>query len=163
MAMNDLRAVIEKHAHADCVAPPQSADWKTRRDLFTSIYRTDSNAGYTFPDRFKTLERELERCYCAGAFVACIMLSKALAEAVDAQFGNNATDRANFWTSISGQVSQVDKNWLANLRNTWAHAAKDPKYQLAQYANYVNKQSEIENDAVTAMRIAFRIGCEYAK
>lgn len=116
------------------LAPPDRRDWEARAGWFWAAH--DANAGPAPLDldaRREALLADLELSFCAGAWVAVVLLAWSLVEPVD---------RAR---EARAEPPSPDLDWLRERRNALAHGA----------AGAVAAEPGRE-EAEGAVRVAFR-------
>jgi hypothetical protein len=122
---------IDEIARTYCSAPPDATEWATLRETFTGLGNILYNANNKrpLPEHFKALERELERCYCSSAFIACISLSYSIVETF--QLSLTKSVRA----TLNDQLEYIEEEfvWLRERRNDLSHFGR-PSNKLTRVA-----------------------------
>ncbi|ELI5882865.1 hypothetical protein ACVW8L_004554 [Vibrio parahaemolyticus] len=149
-----MREELDYISHIPSWAPSDN-EWEQRRRIYDSIWSdcinengslTNSHAG--------NLNVELERCYCSGAWVACIILAAAMAEV--------HLSYLNKWKNNQylEELGIDDKwEWLKKKRNDLIHGSRstsDNRLPTEKYQT-VQGRKELEMDARKAIFVALKI------
>jgi len=128
---------------AFCVAPPTYEQWKARRDVVTGLgtkfYNSFGNNAP--PEKFQVLERELERSYCSGAFLACIVFAAAIVEL----FHMDANQDARNELEVRLEYITDEIEWLKSTRNDIAHYLRAP--DALSMDEYISAKGGLESSA----------------
>lgn len=133
--------------------PPDAHEWEYRRRKYDAIWlscigesvaRTNDHVG--------GLKLELERSFCSGSWIACIMLAAAIVEVhlsyLD-KWKNSERDAA-----IDALNIKNDWVWLRNRRNNLIHGKVGSEDSRLSATEYANCRDDLQRDAQTAIRIA---------
>lgn len=105
---------------------PSSRIWEARRQIYIGLERdasllvtkaTRTPYGGPFESRFVIPERELELCFCTGAWLACLMLSMSIIERVEQH--HLGDDREIFTRWVKDDTYRAGRK----LRNAGSHLA----------------------------------------
>ncbi|EGQ8984660.1 hypothetical protein AB3A37_003157 [Vibrio alginolyticus] len=130
-------------------AAPEQALWSHRREYFA--YYVGQALGDEFggssTNQTRILELELERAFCAGAWVACIVLACAAGEVYLHAKGEKR--EAKFLKKY-----KLREEWMAleKLRNRIVHNSDELSYD-----EYMNSPDELEKKAHIAIQTALKV------
>ncbi|HHF3133889.1 TPA: hypothetical protein ACPJ1T_004474 [Vibrio diabolicus] len=141
-------------AEVFCSAAPSQEDWLKRRDEFMGFGLKFHNLEKpdAVPERFKTFERELERCYCSRAYIACVVIAASIQESC-VMFQRSVSthkDVAKFLEYIDEDIK-----WLRETRNKYMHAGKKQNEMSLEY--FVDERDQLESDARRAAATIYHI------
>lgn len=134
-------------------SPPSLELWDQRRQHYDHLWSIAINpAGSTTCQHAGELIWELERCFCSGAWVACIILSEAICQVHLSEEKKRGAGRD--W--ILNNLGLLDEyRWLDDRRNTFAHNRSQGR-ALSSH-EYRRENEKLETEAVRAIRIALTI------
>jgi hypothetical protein len=124
---------------------PLSQVWEERQDWFENLFDVDNKGwgGYIMSEHATGLLVDLQAVYCAGAFIACIILSCAIIDAhlQDAEGANGGNMQSTFAAS-----SYHDKlEWLRKRRNRLVHFKENHPLAISVDDHWENReQHELE-------------------
>lgn len=146
-------------AETFCVFPPSHDEWLERRSVVTNLSAKLYNlsAMQDLPERFDALERELERCYCSGAYLACIVLAQSIVETL--QHKKSGRDRAAIDEYL--EYCQEEVNWLRERRNNLLHVGR-PSNSIT-LDSYVDERDALEGDARSAVSIVYHVARAFVR
>lgn len=157
--MTDPNQSIDAMAETFCISPPSQTDWTERRNVVTGLsakyYYLDREG--RVPGRFSALERELERCYCSGAYLACIAFAQSIVETL--QHKHSGGDRTAMDKFL--EYCQDDVDWLRLRRNDLLHVGR-PQNSL-NLASYESDRTNLEVDARRAIAIVYHVARAFVK
>lgn len=157
--MTDPHHNIKAMAETFCVSPPSYDEWMERRNLANNLSVKFYNLSMKgqLPERFDALERELERCYCSGAYLACIAFAQSIVETL--QHKHSGGDRAAMDGFLKYCQDEVD--WLRLRRNDILHVGR-PQNNIT-LDSYESERAELEHDARRAISIVYHVARAFAK
>lgn len=130
-----------------------------RRDVVTglSLKLYNLTESTELPDRFDALERELERCYCSGAYLACIVLAQSIVETLQHKKSGGDPEALNEFLNYcrEGVV------WLRDRRNDLLHAGR-PSNSIT-LSEYTIQQESLESDARSAVSVVYHVARAFVK
>lgn len=131
---------------------PDLETWEDRKTWFENELENKQHplASYLLSDQATALLVELQSCYCAGAFLAVIILSVSI---IDAQLRATEAMDNKIGTAklLDEYFTGKDINWLRKLRNKYVHIDIDnPALTIDdQYSN----RKQMESDARRAIQM----------
>ncbi|ARU32731.1 hypothetical protein CAP31_14310 [Sulfuriferula sp. AH1] len=144
---------------AFCVAPPTYEQWMARRDVVTGlgVKYYDSLGKNSPPEKFQVLERELERSYCSGAYLACVVFAAAIVELFLQDVNEGARDE------IHEQLDYIKDEiaWLKSTRNDIAHYLRAP--DALSMADYIFAKGGFEVSARQAIAVVYQVARAYVR
>lgn len=134
--------------------PPSSELWQQRRKdydyLWSIAIHTDGSSNCQHAG---SLKLELERCYCAGAWVACIIIAEAICEIhFSSEKKSNGVNKNIFAEKLG--ISE-DLKWLRDSRNALIHDKKQGMSLSSR--DYRRERNSLENDAKRATFLALKV------
>lgn len=134
-------------------SPPSVELWEQRRQRYDHLLSAAMNpGGSTTCQHSGELKWELERCFCSGAWVACIILSEAVCEIHLSEEKKRGVQKDR----ILNELGLLDEHrWLKDRRNTLAHNRSEGR-ALSSH-EYRRESEKLENEAVRAIRIVLTI------
>jgi hypothetical protein len=153
MNIDDAIALGEAY----CVSPPSYEEWMNRRKTFTDFGRKYyfSLGNAEPPEKFRVFERELERCYCAKAYLACIVFADAIVGILKADVNEEARKELN--TRLEYIADEIQ--WLRDRRNELSHYPR-PHYE-GTLDGYTRARGELEGEARQACAIVYHVARAY--
>ena len=144
---------------AFCVAPPTYEQWMARRDVVTGLGTKFYNSiGVNAPpEKFQTLERELERSYCSGAFLACVVFASAIVEL----FLMDVNERARDELQQRLECIKDEIEWLKCTRGNIVHYLRAP--DALSMDEYVFAKDGLESSARRAVSIVYHVARAYVR
>lgn len=137
-------------------SPPDSHEWEYRRRKYDFIWMSCINPnGSTTNDHADGLQLELERSFCSGCWVACIMLSAAIVE-VHLSF----LDR---WKRAEAKIATKELNiteeweWLRERRNMLVHGKVGSEESRLSATEYRYGRDSLQREAQRAVRVALQV------
>ena len=129
---------------------PSASEWQSRKSFFTSeMGKALGDLGGVSTRHSRVLELELETVFCAGAWLATVVLACASAEVYVA--GQDAKREAKFLEPYGLREEWI---WLTNRRNQIVHATDKSPVDVSG-RNY--QQPDLEQDARRAVTAALSI------
>jgi hypothetical protein len=131
---------------------PDSELWEERKAWFENKLEKGQHslANYLVSDQATALLIDLQSCFCAGAFLAVIILSVSV---IDAQLRETEARDAKIGTAklLDQYYTGEHIDWLRRLRNRYVHVDINcPAVSVdAQYNNRV----QMESDARKAIQV----------
>lgn len=119
--------------------------WEERKGWFENELENKQHplASYLLSDQGTALLVELQSCYCAGTFLAVIILSVSI---IDAQLRETEAVDNKIGTAklLDEYFTGKDINWLRKLRNKYVHVDIDnPALTIDdQHTNRKNMESD---------------------
>lgn len=132
---------------------PNKEQWRERRNYIS--FCTEEALGKNYSgestEQTKILEYELERVFCSGAWLACIILALASSEVYVCSLEKKDGTKhiAKF---LKKYKLRNDWIWLKNRRNKLVHVN-----DFYNYKEYMHDSHELEDDARRAVAIAIKI------
>lgn len=144
---------------AFCVRPPTNEEWMTRRDMVTglSLKFYNSLGKNNPPDKFRVLERELERSYCSGAYLSTVILAAAIVEIFYADVNKVARDSLN--ESLEYIQDEIEK--LRSKRNDIAHYLRAP--DAISLKDYIHSKDDFEVLARQSVSLVYHVARAYVR
>lgn len=132
----------------DC--PSQEA-WDRRSDLISEMLReAEKWPSYLLSDHATALFMDMERAYCAGAWLSVIVMSVSVIDSHlrETEAMDNGLGTAKLLQKYYGG-SNID--WLRKLRNQYVHT--DIQNPALEMNAWFDNQAILEKDATTAMQM----------
>lgn len=109
------------------------------------------------PEKFQVLERELERSYCSGAFLACVVFATAIVELFDMDVNQGTRD------VLHEQLGYIkdEIEWLKSARNDIAHYLRAP--DVLSMNDYIFAKGGLEASARQAVAIVYHVARAYVR
>lgn len=157
--MEKMSHNLDAFAATFCVHPPTSDEWTARRDVITGLSLKLYNLKELrdLPERFDVFERELERCYCSGAYFACIALAQSIVETL--QHKKSGGDKLAMDSFL--EYCQEDIDWLRGRRNDLLHAGR-PSNEIT-LNDYAGNHETLEGDARSAVSIVYHVARAFVR
>jgi len=131
---------------------PDFEIWEERRKWFENELESKQHpmASYLVSDQGTALLVELQSCYCAGAFLAVIILSVSI---IDAQLRETEAMDNKIGTAklLDEYFTGKDINWLRKLRNKYVHV--DIDNSALTIDDQYNNRKQMESDARLAIQM----------
>lgn len=131
---------------------PDFEIWEERKGWFENELKNKQHpmASYLLSDQGTALLVELQSCYCAGTFLAVIILSVSI---IDAQLRETEAVDNKIGTAklLEEYFTGKDINWLRKLRNKYVHIDIDNR-ALTIDDQYTNRK-QMESDARRAIQM----------
>lgn len=139
-------------------APPQE-EWLARREVFTGLGLKLYNGPNLdrLPEKFRAFERELERCYCSAAYIACIALAASIVEVFYKSLGK--PERVTLKVSL--EYVEEELEWLRRRRNDLLHFGR-ARNEISR-REYTENRSCLENDARVASGLVYHVARAYVR
>ncbi|MFZ1528347.1 MAG: hypothetical protein WAT19_06340 [Ferruginibacter sp.] len=126
--------------------------WEERKEWFEKELESKQHpmASYLLSDQATALLVEIQSCYCAGAFLAVIILSVSI---IDAQLRETEAIDNKIGTAklLDEYFTGKDINWLRKLRNKYVHVDMDNP-ALTIDDQYTNRK-QMEDEARRAIQM----------
>lgn len=122
----------------DQIEYPTIDVWESRREWFENTLEGGQYpyASYIVNDHATALLVDLQSCYCAGAWLAVIILSISI---IDAQLRDEVGDnKMNTAILLKTYFTGKDIDWLRKLRNQYVHVNLDSP-ALSMDDHYTNR------------------------
>lgn len=106
----------------DQIDHPSEALWKERRDWFEELFDIEMRGGsYIVGEHATGLLVDLQAAYCAGAFIACVILGCTIIDAHirETEAGRDFQGGIEAAFGLSGFRAELD--WLRKRRNRLVH------------------------------------------
>lgn len=144
---------------AFCVGPPTYKQWMARRDVVTGLGTKYYNSlgDNAPPEKFQVLERELERTYCSGAFLASVVFAAAIVELFFMDVNQQA--RAELQERLEYIKNEIE--WLKSVRNDIAHYLRAP--DALSMNDYIFAKGGLESSARQAVAIVYHVARAYVR
>ncbi|MCR9255147.1 MAG: hypothetical protein NXI16_03535 [Alphaproteobacteria bacterium] len=125
----------------DQIEHPDIETWSARRLWFEGVFDIEKRGGaYLMSEHATGLLVDLQACFCAGAFVSCVLLSAAIVDShlleLEVPRGRDGGMRANFAVSSFSQ----DLEWLRIRRNSLIHFKQNIEPAISVDAQWFNRQ-----------------------
>ena len=131
---------------------PDFEIWEERKGWFENELENKQHpmASYLVSDQGTALLVELQSCYCAGAFLAVIILSVSI---IDAQLRETEAMDNKIGTAklLNEYFTGKDINWLRKLRNKYVHV--DIDNPALTIDDQYNNRKQMVSDARLAIQI----------
>ncbi|MBK8787026.1 MAG: hypothetical protein IPN43_11180 [Chitinophagaceae bacterium] len=131
---------------------PDFEIWEERKGWFENELENKQHpmASYLVSDQGTALLVELQSCYCAGAFLAVIILSVSI---IDAQLRETEAMDNKIGTAklLDEYFTGKDINWLRKLRNKYVHV--DIDNSALTIDDQYNNRKQMESDARRAIQM----------
>jgi len=131
---------------------PDFEIWEERKGWFENELENKQHpmASYLVSDQGTALLVELQSCYCAGAFLAVIILSVSI---IDAQLRETEAMDNKIGTAklLDEYFTGKDINWLRKLRNKYVHI--DIDNPALTIDDQYNNRKQMESDARLAIQM----------
>ncbi len=138
-------------------SPPSREVWEYRRTIYDYIWDNCIHPeGSTTSQHADSLKLELERCFCAGAWVACIILAASIVEVHLSHLGS--------WKNSSGQNLledlNINKEWdsLRDRRNMLIHGERgSDKNDRLSSQEYRHEREKFQEMAEESIHVALKV------
>ncbi len=131
--------------------------WEQRMEWFENLLDEKQHllANYLVNDHATGLLVDLQCCYCAGAWLAVVVLSVSI---IDAQLRGEAMSNIGTAQLLKNYFSGENIDWLRKLRNSYVHADVDqPSLDLDdQYLNREKMRTDAENSIKMVIHAFFQ-------
>ncbi len=137
-------------------SPPDNHDWQYRRQKFDFIWASGINEkGSVTNQHTGGLQLELERCFCSGCWVACIILSAAIVEVHLSYLDQwRKPERASAIESL-GVADEWE--WLRTRRNNLIHGKVGSDDSRLPASEYRHQRDEMQREAQRAISVALKV------
>jgi hypothetical protein len=140
-------------------SPPSQSEWDVRREKFDELWlkAINSSGKATSNQHVSSLKIELERCFCSGAWVACVILSSSIVEVYlsglvggwKGEMAANLLDRLNV-------VAEWEE--LKKRRNLLIHGeGANSKLRRLTTDEYRLQRHTLEIEAERSIELALRV------
>lgn len=137
----------------DQIEHPPLTLWKQRRDWFETLFDVETRGGsYLVGEQALGLLVDLQAAYCAGAFIACVILSCTI---VDAHIRETETVEdfdGGIRSAFDLSKFREELEWLRKRRNHLVHFKAARPLAVSVDAHYDQRNSH-EEDAKTAITL----------
>lgn len=137
--------------------PPSQAEWDQRRSEYDELWLDAMYAkSTTTSQHVANLRFELERCYCSGAWIACIVLSAAVVEIHLSNLGGWKGPKAIKLLEKLNVVGEVER--LKNRRNQLMHGEVGMGgLTRLPSEEYINGRYFLAHEAMISVGLALRV------
>lgn len=144
---------------AFCVAPPTYEQWMARRDVVTDLGTKYYNSlgNNKPPEKFQVLERELERSYCSGAYLSCVVFAAAIVELFFQDV--NQVTRAMLRGKLEYIEGEIES--LRSARNDIAHYLRAP--DVLSMDEYIFSKGGLEVAARQAILVVYHVARAFVR
>lgn len=135
-------------------SPPSDELWQQRRRDYDYLWSMAIHQnGSSNCQHAGSLKLELERCYCAGAWVACIIIAEAICEIhFSAEKKRNGINK----NMVAEKLGiSTDLGWLRGKRNALIHDKKQGRYLSSR--DYRRERDSLEAEAKKATFLALKV------
>lgn len=145
---------------AYCAQPPTYEEWMARRDTFMGFglkyYNCLSRENLLLPpEKFRVLERELERAYCSGTHLSCVLLAWATIEILLNDVNANARKQIHVKLEYIGD--QMEE--LRQARKKISHYIRAPDDVTLD--DYIYLKGDLMNSARSACAMVYHVARAY--
>jgi hypothetical protein len=138
-------------------APPTTEEWEERRNTYDRLWFEQIHpVGSRTNEHADSLKLELERCFCAGAWVACVALSAAI---IEIHLSHLDALRGEAQKKIISALN-IEEEWraLREKRNNILHGAgpRDDGKRLDS-EKYRGDRDALRFEAELAIELALRV------
>lgn len=131
---------------------PSTDMWEKRRDWFEQKAKLPDEGGYLLSEQACALTADLQCAFCAGAWIAVIVLAAA---AIDAHLHDAEGFSGNAKHAIDAAGTGPQLHNLRKRRNTLIHAEPDrPAITVDQQWS---ERLQLEENARLAVELVFRV------
>lgn len=136
-------------------ACPKVPTWEARRVQFRTFeFAALGNKAWSNHPQIEPLIYELEHCYCAGAWIAALVLAHSL---VELHMHSKGLGNKKKWGEYLGPLGLDTRvRWLCDRRNALLHM-KDPSVPSVRITEIVDDREGIYRDAKVAVIIALKV------
>lgn len=138
----------------DQIEYPDATTWGSRKEWFEKTLERSQHplASYFVSDQATSLLVDLESCYCAGAFLAVVLLSVSI---IDSQLRETGVGDKKIGTAklLSEYYTGQNIDWIRRLRNRYVHIDVDSP-ALGIDDQYFSR-SQMQEDARKAITMVF--------
>jgi hypothetical protein len=133
---------------------PTPDQWEARREIYAGIWgRVVGDAHSSNHGHVASLEKELERVFAAGAWVAAIVFACAVVEGF---LSYHDIPRSEEHKELLVRHNLLEGwTWLRKRRNTLVHL--DPESPGLSTIEYRNKRDQLQQDAERAIHVALSV------
>lgn len=137
--------------------PPTWDEWEARRRTFDQLWLDAMYArSTTTSEHVSSLKFELERCFCSGAWIACIILSAAVIEIHLSNLGGWKSPGAHRMLETLNIVPEWEA--LKDRRNKLIHGSVDDDLRSRLPSEeYINQRYALELEAEVSVGLALRV------
>lgn len=138
-------------------APPTDQEWEERRHTYDRLWLEQVHPkGSSTNQHADSMKLELERCFCAGAWVACVALSAAIIEIHLSHLDSLRGDARSKLLTHLGIEEEVEV--LCKKRNNIVHGSgpKDDGRRL-DAMTYRQNRDALRYEAELAVELALRV------
>lgn len=126
--------------------------WEERRDWFEQNAEPPDDGGYLLGEQASALTADLQCAFCAGAWIAVIVLAAAT---IDAHLHDAEGFSGNAKRAIDAAGADPQLHALRKRRNTLIHAdSNNPAITVDQLWS---ERLRLEEDARLAVKLVFRL------
>ena len=138
-------------------APPTPEEWSDRRRIYDCLWLEQIHPSGSWTNQHAdSMKLELERCFCAGAWVACVALSAAV---IEIHLSHLDSLRGDAKTNLLSSLG-IEKEWddLRGKRNNILHGSgpQDDGKRL-DTEKYRNDRGVLQFEAELAIGLALRV------
>lgn len=109
--------------HMDQIEHPPEALWNSRRAWFEDLFDIERRGGgYAVGEHSTGLLVDLQAAFCAGAFIATIVVACSVVDAHLREVELEGEFRGGFKAAFSGSTLAEELEWLRLRRNVLVHA-----------------------------------------
>lgn len=137
--------------------PPTAEEWAERRSIYDQLWLEQIHpSGSLTNQHADSMKLELERCFCAGAWVACVALSAAIIEIHLSHLDSLRGEARQKLLSSLGIEEELDV--LCKKRNNIVHGSGPQDDGKRLDANkYRNDRNALQFEAEFAIELALRV------
>jgi hypothetical protein len=137
----------------DQIECPSDEVWQKRRKWFEDLFDIEQRLGiYLIGEQATGLLIDLQSVYCAGAFIACIILACTIVDSQLREVELESGFKGGFGTAFNISKFKNDLEWLRKRRNRLVHFENSKGIAISVDDHY-DRRDEHENDAQKAIML----------
>lgn len=126
---------------------PEQKIWQKRRNWVDDELDNAEIGGYSVSDHSTALFMDMQKAFCAGAWISVIVMSISVIDShLREEIDNNSIGTAKLLQDFY-EGDEID--WLRKLRNRYVH--HDVSNPFLEMNCWFTQQTELEKDAYKAM------------
>lgn len=145
----------------DQIEQPPLSLWKHRRDWFEALFDVETRCGsYLVGEQALGLLVDLQAAYCAGAFIACVILSCTIVDAHIRETEAGEGFNGGIGAAFDFSEFQEELEWLRKRRNHLVHFKATRALAISVDDHYAQRNSH-EEDACRAITLVASVLFEH--
>lgn len=126
----------------DQIENPSEALWNERRDWFEDLFDIEKRGGsYMVGEHATGLLVDLQATYCAGAFIACVILGCTIIDSHIRETETGPDFRGGIESAFGFSSFRTELDWLRKRRNRLVHFKKTSELAISVDDHFSNRDS----------------------